>query len=164
LRFFRQVSRGLLDDLLKLPAYDLEVSLLPDLAMARLNEQFVHHAGSTDVITFDYAEPQHPASGIRHPASGIRHPASGIQPPASALHGELFLCSDEALRQARRFRTTWQSELVRYLLHGVLHLLGHDDLSPAPRRRMKRAENKLLRALAARFPLHRIARPAASPA
>ncbi len=146
LRLFRQIARALLDDLLTLPTYDLDVSLLADPAMTRLNEQFVHHAGSTDVITFDYTDPPPPASGIRHPASGI--------------HGELFLCPDEALRQARRFRTTWQSELVRYLVHGVLHLLGHDDQSPALRRRMKRAENQLLRALTSQFPLERLERPA----
>jgi probable rRNA maturation factor len=135
---FRQIARALLDDLLTLPAYDLEVSLLADPAMTRLNEQFVHHAGSTDVITFDYSDPP---------------------PPASGIHGELFLCPDEALRQARLFRTTWQSELVRYLVHGVLHLLGHDDQSPVLRRQMKRAENQLLRALTSQFPLEHLARP-----
>ena len=47
------------------------------------------------------------------------------------LHGEIFICVDEAVWQARKFRTSWQSEIVRYLVHGVLHLLGHDDSRPA---------------------------------
>ena len=48
-----------------------------------------------------------------------------------ALHGELFICVDEAVAQAKEFKTSWQSEVVRYVVHGVLHLLGHDDLQPA---------------------------------
>jgi probable rRNA maturation factor len=140
-RHLRRLAGVVLDDLLALPGYDLEVSLLADPAMTRLNEQFVHHAGSTDVITFDYTEA----------------PAA-LRPPAAGLRGELFLCPDEALRQARRYHTTWQAELARYFVHGVLHLLGHDDLAPAPRRRMKRAENLCLRRLAARLPLERLAR------
>ena len=49
----------------------------------------------------------------------------------ATLHGEIFICVDEAVLQARKFRTSWQSEIVRYLVHGVLHLLGHDDSRPA---------------------------------
>jgi probable rRNA maturation factor len=65
---------------------------------------------------------------------------------------------DEAILQARRFRTTWQSELVRYLIHGVLHLFGHDDHHAVARRKMKREENRLFKSLSARFALSRLAR------
>jgi rRNA maturation RNase YbeY len=68
-----------------------------------------------------------------------------------SLHGEIFVCMDEAVAQARRFRTSWQSELVRYIVHGILHLRGFDDRRAAPRARMKREENRLVRELAARF-------------
>ena len=64
-----------------------------------------------------------------------------------------YFCLDEAVKQAREFRTTWQSELARYVVHGVLHLRGYDDLAPAPRRRMKREENRLVRKLALHFGL-----------
>jgi ssRNA-specific RNase YbeY (16S rRNA maturation enzyme) len=66
-------------------------------------------------------------------------------------HGELFICLDDAVAQAREFRTTWQRELVRYIVHGVLHLCGHDDHAAVPRRVMKREENRLLRELSRRF-------------
>jgi rRNA maturation RNase YbeY len=69
------------------------------------------------------------------------------------IHGELFVCVDEAVLQARQFGTSWQAEVVRYVVHGVLHLLGHDDLRPAARRTMKREENRLVRGLAKRFSL-----------
>jgi ssRNA-specific RNase YbeY (16S rRNA maturation enzyme) len=48
--------------------------------------------------------------------------------------------------------------LTRYLLHGLLHLHGFDDLTPAARRRMKREENRLLREAAREFVLSRLAK------
>ena len=107
--------------------------------MTRLNETFLHHPGSTDVITFDYAEPAAPS------ARSPRSPA--------LLHGEIFVCLDAAVSQARRFHTTWQSELVRYIVHGLLHLLGHDDRDSRARRGMKRAETLLVHKLARQFDL-----------
>jgi ssRNA-specific RNase YbeY (16S rRNA maturation enzyme) len=52
----------------------------------------------------------------------------------------------------------WQAEVVRYAVHGILHLLGHDDSHLAARRDMKRAEDRCLRSLASRFPLTKLAR------
>jgi rRNA maturation RNase YbeY len=69
------------------------------------------------------------------------------------LHGDLFICVEEAIRQARQFRTTWQAELVRYIVHGILHLQGYDDAAPGHRRVMKREEDRRMRRLAARFRL-----------
>ena len=63
---------------------------------------------------------------------------------APKLHGEIFVCVDEAVLQARKFGTSWQSEIVRYIVHGVLHLLGFDDSSAGARRKMKREENRLV--------------------
>jgi rRNA maturation RNase YbeY len=100
--------------------------------MAALNWKFLRHEGATDVITFDHAEKR------------------------KCLHGELFICVDEAVLQANNFKTKWQSEIVRYIVHGVLHLIGHDDLTPELRQKMKRAENLLLRRLAKKFSLAQI--------
>jgi len=79
-----------------------------------------------------------------------------------ALHGEIFICLDDAVSQARRFRTTWQTELVRYLVHGVLHLLGYDDATSGDRRAMKRAENRWLRSLSRQFSFRQLARTGAA--
>ena len=73
------------------------------------------------------------------------------------LHGEIFICLDEAVVQARKFRVTVQSELARYLIHGVLHLQGFDDVTPSARRAMKREEDRMLRAVARRFALRKLA-------
>lgn len=141
LRVLRRIVDGLFDELPRVEAAELGLILVAAPGMTRLNETFLRHAGSTDVITFDYSE--------------LETRNSELTP---RLHGEIFLCVDEAILQARRFRTTWQSELVRYLIHGVLHLLGHDDHRSAARRKMKREEDRLLKSLSARFALSRLAR------
>jgi len=141
-RQLRQIIRVLLEDLLQLDQVELGISFVGAAEMTRVNETFLQHAGSTDVITFDYLDAR---------------PASTNLKPAP-VHGELFICVDEAVTQARRFRTTWQSELIRYIIHGLLHLLGHDDHGVVARRQMKRAEGRLLQQLGARFPLSRLGR------
>ncbi len=129
----RSLLETLLQERLRLESCQLGVHLIGDAEMTRLNEQFLRHAGPTDVITFD------------HTAAPLPLPQRESPP---ALYGELFVCVPEALRQARRFRTHWTRELTRYLVHGTLHLLGYDDATAAGRRRMKRREDALVRALA----------------
>jgi probable rRNA maturation factor len=134
-RLIEQTTRVLLAEL-KIENAELGINLAGAKEMAALNWKFLRHEGSTDVITFDHAE--------KRKAQGARR---------KYLHGELFVCVDEAVSQAKRFKTNWQSETVRYIVHGVLHLVGHDDLKPALRRKMKRAENLLLRKLSKKFSL-----------
>jgi len=124
-----------------LSTFELGLQLVGPAEMAAVNETFLNHSGSTDVITFDHADKP-----------------STLRQPTPHLFGELFICLDDSVKQAREFRTSWQSELARYVIHGVLHLRGHDDLTPAARRKMKLEENRLLRALSQRFPLSRLAR------
>jgi probable rRNA maturation factor len=126
---------------------ELGINLVAAREMTLVNETFLQHTGSTDVITFD------------HLHSELSKEHSGVQ-----LHGEVFICVDEALAQARQFQTSWQSEVVRYVAHGILHLKGYDDLKPALRRKMKRAENRLMRRLSRRFNLRELKVPAARPA
>ena len=75
------------------------------------------------------------------------------------MRGELFICLDEAVAQARQFRTTWQREVVRYVIHGLLHLRGYDDLQPACRHHMRLQENRLLRQISRRFCLTQLGTP-----
>ena len=136
LPLLRRILRHLLVEELHLHTFTLGVALVEETEMVRLNETFLHHAGSTDVLTFPYDD----------------------APASNRLAGEIVVCVTGALSQAARFHTTWPSELVRYVVHGVLHLQGHDDTRPTPRAKMKRAENRLLRTLARRFPLPQLDR------
>jgi probable rRNA maturation factor len=140
-RYVRLIVGWLLDELWPAVGLDLGVCFVRSLEITGLNESFLQHKGPTDVITFNYSGPD-----------------QIVEPERRALHGEIFICVDEALVQARRFHTAWQSELVRYIVHGMLHLSGYDDRHAADRRRMKRAEDQWLRRVVAAFPVARIGR------
>ena len=151
----RRITKVLLTDLLSLEGYELAIHLVAAPEMARVNQRFLEHAGSTDVITFDY--------GGEFDSMPVRERRGSTHRPEQ-LHGEIFICIDDAVKQARQFRTTWQSELVRYLIHGVLHAVGYDDLTPANRCVMKREENRLLRMLSRQFSFRHLANAGPSPA
>jgi probable rRNA maturation factor len=137
-RLLKEVTGGLLAEL-NIEEVEFGINLVGAREMALVNETFLQHEGSTDVITFDHLEKRKAESGKR-----------------KTIHGELFVCIDDAILQAREFGTTWQSEITRYIVHGVLHLLGYDDLKPQLRREMKRAENRLMRLLSQKFSLAQI--------
>ena len=137
-RRLRQIIAALLADL-EVENAELGIHLIATPEMTRLNEKFLRHTGPTDVITFNYLVP-----------------GSQAPDPRPKIHGEIFICTDEAIRQARQYGTSWQSEIVRYLVHGILHLLGFDDSRAGARRKMKREENRRLRELSRRFPLSKL--------
>jgi probable rRNA maturation factor len=93
----------------------LGIILVNDAAMAGYNEQFHHRSGPTDVLAFHY---------------------EGM--------GELIISTERAIANARRFRTTPERELALYVIHGILHLHGYDDRTPAQRRRMRAAERRFM--------------------
>lgn len=133
-KLIRKIVRTILTEELSRDDFEVGVSVIGEAAMTRMNEGYLRHKGSTDVITFDYRDASRP----------------------KCLAGEIFVCLDEALIQARRFRVTWQNELVRYVVHGILHLCGFDDKTPGARRKMKREENRLMHLLAGRFRLDQL--------
>jgi probable rRNA maturation factor len=145
-QILRQIIANLVGELLKLEQVELGVSLVGAKEMARINWQFLQHKGATDVITFDHSE------------THLSRRKATVVP--KKINGELFVCVAVAQAQAQSFRTTWQSELVRYIVHGILHLLGHDDHGAAARTRMKRVENRLVRLLSRRFKLATLGRNA----
>ena len=117
---------------------ELGIHLVGAQEMAQVNWDYLRHQGSTDVITFDHgSNPDH-------------------------LHGELYISVADAILQADEFGTTWPEELGRYVIHGLLHLHGEDDLDPAARRRMKKRENQLVRQVGDVVPSDSIERPPGS--
>ncbi len=122
----------LMEELLDKPAYELSIVFVGKNRMAKLNKEHLNHEGPTDIITFHYRTP-------------------------AVLHGELVICPAVASDHARQYRATLGRELARYIIHGVLHLNGYDDTTPAARTKMKRKENRLLLQLSRRFPLDSLA-------
>ncbi len=124
---------------LSAPAAELSVVFLTDAALARLHADFLADPAVTDVITFEGQ-------------------------PALGTAGEICVSADAAQRQVRDGNTAgrdFATELTLYVIHGWLHLTGYDDLRPARKRIMRRAEARALRLLAGRLgprPLFRLGR------
>jgi probable rRNA maturation factor len=167
----RRITRQLLDGQLHIDDFQLAIHIVAAPEMAKVNWNFLQHEGSTDVITFDHSDfGVRPSPGAAISArSLLKNPSQPVKAPTSlrpgrphsvgsqqTLHGEIYICLDDAVKQARAFCTTWQGELIRYVIHGLLHLCGHDDLKPAARRKMKREENRLLREVTKRFALAKL--------
>ena len=110
---------------------EISVQFLPSTRMAEVNQDFLQHEGATDVITFDLSEKAMP----------------------DFLIGEILVCPEVASRQSIEFGTQWHEEAIRYVIHGLLHLKGFDDLEPEKRKVMKRHENNWMRKVAKQFRL-----------
>lgn len=104
------------------PPGELSLVFLTDAALARLHGDFLADPTITDVITFE-------------------------GDPAFGAAGEVCVSADAATRQ--RGRRDFAAELTLYLVHGWLHLAGYDDLVPAKKRAMRRAEARAMRLLRA---------------
>ena len=135
-RRLKKILTGALRDDMGVISYEIGIHLVGANEMTTVNETFLAHEGPTDVITFNHSQIDDPTS----------------------LHGELYVCIEEAMSLAPKFRTTWQDEVVRYCVHGVLHLQGYDDLEPWMRRQMKRRENRVMRSVRKQFAVDEIDR------
>jgi probable rRNA maturation factor len=115
---------------------EISILLVDDRRMAKLHKQWLGISGPTDVITFDLSE-----SGAARP-----HEAR------AGLQGDIVVSAETARRTARQLGWTPRQELILYLLHGVLHLTGYDDILPADRRLMRAREKSLLQQLGLPIP------------
>ena len=152
----RRHLRHALENHLHRPVYELSVHFIGDAEMRRLNERFARHAGTTDVLTFDYSDydlPNRPAPAPDRRRT--RRTRTKASPGGAALRGECFICVPEAVRQAPRYGVAWQTEVTRYAIHGLLHLCGWNDDTASERRTMKSLENRLVRVLTRRAPTAR---------
>lgn len=105
-----------------IPPGELSLVFLTDAALAKLHADFLGDPTATDVITF-------------------------AGDPALGTAGEICVSADAAAAYARAHERDFSRELALYLVHGWLHLAGHDDLVPGKKRAMRRAEARALRAL-----------------
>jgi rRNA maturation RNase YbeY len=75
-----------------------------DLYLLEVNRKFLNHDYFTDIITFDYVE-------------------------NNLISGDIFISCDRVKDNAIEYKTTFENELSRIIIHGVLHLLGYKDKS-----------------------------------
>jgi probable rRNA maturation factor len=89
--------------------------------------------------------------GIDRPTDVLSFPMlEGGTTGEPALLGDIVICMPQAALQAERYGVRLYDELLRLLVHGLLHLLGYDHVeNAAKRRRMEKKERELLNALKA---------------
>jgi len=98
----------------------VSLAVVDDPTIHQLNRQFLSHDYPTDVLSFvlDASEGQ--------------------------LEGEIIVSSDTAARAAEQYGWTADDELLLYVIHGALHLIGYDDHEEADRQQMRSAERRHL--------------------
>jgi probable rRNA maturation factor len=107
---------------------ELSVALVDDAAIAELNAAYRGREEPTDVLSFSLLEGKH-----------ADH--------RGALLGDVVVSLESAARQARRARRSLEEEVERLLVHGALHLLGHDHREPDDARAMRAEERRIWRAV-----------------
>lgn len=111
---------------------EVSILLVDDRRIGRLHAEWFGDPSPTDVITFPLSAP-------------------GAVP----LAGDLVVSAEMAKRRSREFGWAPRHELAYYVVHGLLHLTGHDDTASGPRRTMRARERAVMRAVGLPVPPRR---------
>ena len=114
--FYKKITR--------IEVESLSISLIGDPEMESVNKTHLGHKGSTDIITFDYRDPENK--------------------DINTIDAELIICPDQAKINAKKYGVSLKQELIRLVFHGLLHLTGYDDTDAVKRRKMKKREDEVL--------------------
>lgn len=87
-----------------------------------INKQFLNHNYYTDIITFPY-------------------------PEQNIISADIYISVPTVKYNAEKFNQTFAQELNRVMIHGVLHLIGYNDLTEGEKKEMRKAENQSLKVL-----------------
>ena len=98
---------------------DIGYMFVDDEKILEVNREYLGHDYYTDIITFDYDEDD-------------------------VINGDLVISLDTVRTNAEKFGKTYDEELHRVIIHGILHLCGINDQGPGEREIMEAAENKAL--------------------
>jgi probable rRNA maturation factor len=90
-----------------------------DESLLALNKKYLNHNDYTDIITFNYSE-------------------------GSSIHGDIHISIDRIKENAITFASSFEEELHRVMIHGILHLLGYNDKSKEEKEIMREKENDCL--------------------
>jgi len=107
---------------------ELSIALVDDATIAELNQKYRSKAGPTDVLSFSQLEGEHVEL-------------------AGNLLGDVVISLETAARQARSAHRGLDSEVAQLLVHGILHLIGHDHEHDDDALAMQQLERRLRRAV-----------------
>jgi len=103
-------------------AGEIAIIFCSDAYLLEINRQYLNHDYPTDVITFDNRDPLKP----------------------KRISGDIFVSIDMVKENAEKYGATFETELRRVVIHGILHLCGYRDKSRADIRTMRAKENYYL--------------------
>ena len=126
---FAALGRYVLDALHVHPQSDLSILLVGTDVMSELHVQWMDEPGPTDVLSF--------------PMDELRPGLDGEVTPAGLL-GDVVLCPEVAVVQAREAGHSTMEELLLLTTHGILHLLGYDHEEPEEEKEMFALQRQLL--------------------
>ena len=106
----------------RVPAAQLSFVFVSNPKIRALNKKFLKRNSATDVLAFDFNKSK-----------------------SDELNGEIIISTDQAIHNARLYKTSSQKELMLYVIHGILHLLGFDDHTSAEIKRLRRKEEELFK-------------------
>ena len=90
-----------------------------DEHILEVNKEYLQHNYYTDIITFDYTE-------------------------GNRISGDIFISLETISSNAQKFGVTYEEELYRVMIHGILHLCGFRDKTPEERKVMEKCEDEAL--------------------
>lgn len=125
------LARFALDKLRIHPLADLSILLVDETTMADYHQRFMDLPGPTDVLSF--------------PMDELRTPEEDEEPPMGLL-GDIVLCPQVTARQAGENGREPDAEAEYLLIHGLLHLLGHDHAEPDEKAVMFGLNDKIIAA------------------
>jgi probable rRNA maturation factor len=109
-----------LSEPLRFKLTSLEINFVKADEILLINRKYLKHNYYTDIITFNYSEEKY------------------------LIDGEIFISITDAFENANIYKVAAKEEIFRLVIHGILHLLGYDDLKKKDKNIMKRLENRLL--------------------
>lgn len=125
LDMLERVARITLKELKK-TNYEIVLLFVSNQKIRAINRKYLNKDHSTDVISFDYE-------------------GAGKNPSLMKLFlGDIIISSDKAFQNSIEYGTTFFEEVALYVIHGILHLTGYNDISKAERATMRRKEDALL--------------------
>lgn len=113
----------------KISRVDLSVVIVTDRKIHEINRKFLKHDFPTDVITFDLSDEE-----FSHKKSfQIKN-----------IEAEIYVSAVTAACKAHELGLNPEQELLLYIVHGILHLIGYDDHASIDRKRMRKKEKEVL--------------------
>lgn len=126
---FASLARFVLDEMRVHPQAELSILFVTSDVMAELHERWMDEPGPTDVLSF--------------PMDELRPGRSGEELAEGTL-GDIVLCPEVAVEQAKKAGHSTVEELLLLTTHGILHLLGYDHAEPEEEKEMFDLQRRLL--------------------